>query len=46
MKTRTRRTMMILFFDITNNLVVGCIPVIEGTGLFSTMIRTKTTGQG
>jgi len=42
MKTRTRMTMMTLFLDITTNLVVGCIPVREGSGVFSTMISTKT----
>ena len=28
-----------LFFDITSNLVVGCIPVREGRGVFSMMIK-------
>ena len=42
MKTRTRMTMMTSFFEITTNLVVRCIPVREGRGVFSTMIRTKT----
>ena len=42
MKTRTRMTMMTSFFDITTNLVSGCIPVREGRGVFSAMIRTKT----
>jgi len=41
MKTRTRMTMMTSFFEITTNLVVRCIPVREGSGLFSTMIRTN-----
>ena len=41
-KTRTRMTMMTLFFEIRTNLVVGCIPVREGRGVFSTMIRKKT----
>ena len=42
MKTSTRMTMITLFFDTTTNLVVGCIPVREGRGVFSVMIRTKT----
>ena len=33
MKTRTRMTMMTSFFDITTNLVVGCIPVREAAQL-------------
>jgi len=41
MKTRTRMTMMTSFFDLTTYLVVGCIPVREGRGVFSMMIRTK-----
>ena len=44
MKTRTRMTMMTSFFDITTNLVSGCIPVREGRGVFSTMtVRARTT---